>query len=164
MVHAGQRGHVNVGKLAAGQAEERIDRQLKGGHGALDLKLLERGGVDVANPAQQLALGQDLGRTTGLQMPVLGGVGHLEAHLGNAQGAQELLHDALGIKEVQREVATVPGVLVPGAAQHTAHVGGLVGEALVVATKEHAADFVEGHVVHAVGLVVGKRGQKAGNE
>ena len=117
--------------------------------------------MDVAHPAEQLALGQHLAGAARLQPAVLVGVGDLVAHLGDAQRRQQLLDRALGVEEVELGVLDVPLVEAPLAAQDAGHIGRLVGRALVLVAEEDAAHLVELDVGRTVVQVVGDRAQKA---
>ena len=141
-----ERGHVLVGQLATCQSKQRYLRQLERDDVLGDAEVGKRRGVHVAHPAQQLALGVDLGGTARLQPWVLLGLGGLEPHLGDAQGRKQALHNALRVKEVKLVMLLVPAVLAPGAGEHAAHVTRLVGKRAVLVAKEHATLLVKRHV------------------
>ena len=116
--------------------------------------------MDVAHPADDLAAGQDLGGTAGLEPRVLLGVGRLEADLGHAQGVEQLLDHALGVEEVVLVEALVPRVVGALARHDAADVARLVGEAPALVSEEDAADLVERDVGDAVVEVVGNGAQE----
>ena len=117
--------------------------------------------MNLADPAQYGAAGQNLGRTTRLQESVALALDGTEANLLDAQLGKQLLNDALAKEEAQLAVLHVPGLLAPLAREHARYRLGLLGQAGVLATVEQAADLVQVHVGCAVGLVVGHGLQQA---
>ena len=116
--------------------------------------------MNLADPAQHGAAGQNLGRTTRLQESVALALDGTEADLLDAQLGKQLLDNALAKEEAQLAVLHAPGLLAPLAREHTRHGLGLLGQAGVLATVEQAADLVQVHVGRAVGLVIGHRLQQ----
>ena len=80
--------------------------------------------MDLAEPADDLAAEQDLGRAAGLQARQLGGA-DLQAR--DAQLARERLDDALAVEEVERDRGLVPRRGVPSAGEDAADDGRSLG-------------------------------------
>ena len=116
--------------------------------------------MNLANPAQHGAAGQNLSRTTRLQESVALALDGTEANLLDAQLGEQLLDDTLAKEETQFTVLHVPRLLAPLAREHTRHGLGLLGQAGVLATVEQAADLVQVHVGRTVRLVIGHGLQK----
>ena len=147
--------------LIAGALDQLVQIELKGNDDFIDTTSLARLGVNLADPAQHGAAGQNLGRTTRLQESVALALDGTEANLLDAQLGEQLLDNALAKEEAQLAVLHVPGLLAPLARKHARHGLGLLGQAGVLATVEQAADLVQMHVGRAVGLVVGHGLQQA---
>ena len=120
--------------------------KLESNHNLIDIQGLARLGVNLADPAQHGAAGQNLGRTTRLQESVALALDGTEADLLDAQLGKQLLDNALAKEEAQLAVLHAPGLLAPLAREHTRHGLGLLGQAGVLATVEQAADLVQVHV------------------
>ena len=117
--------------------------------------------MNLADPAQHGAAGQNLGRTTRLQESVALALDGTEANLLDAQLGEQLLDNALAREEAQLAVLHVPGLLAPLTREHARHGLGLLGQAGVLTTVEQAANLVQVHVGRAVGLVIGNGLQQA---
>ena len=146
--------------LIAGALDQLVQIELKGNDNLVNVHSLARLGVNLADPAQHGAAGQNLSRTARLQKGIALALDGTEADLLDAQLGEQLLDNALAKEETQLAVLHVPGLLAPLAREHTRHGLGLLGQAGVLATVEQAADLVQMHVRRAVGLVVGHRLQQ----
>ena len=92
--------------------------------------------MDLADPTQHGAAGQNLGGTTRLQESVALALDGTEANLLDAQLGEQLLDDTLAKEETQFTVLHVPRLLAPLAREHTRDGLGLLGQAGVFAAME----------------------------
>ena len=147
--------------LVAGALDQLVQVELKGNDDLVNAHSLARLGVDLADPTQHGAAGQNLGGTTRLQESVALALDGTEANLLDAQLGEQLLDNALAKEKAQLAVLHVPGLLAPLARKHTRDGLGLLGQAGVFAAMEQAADLVQVHVGRTVRLVVGHGLQQA---
>jgi len=147
--------------LVAGALDQLVQIELKGNDDLIDAHRLARLGVNLADPTQHGAAGQNLGGTTRLQESVALALDGTEANLLDAQLGEQLLDNALAKEKAQLAVLHVPRLLAPLARKHARDGLGLLGQAGVFAAMEQAADLVQVHVGRTVRLVVGHGLQQA---